>query len=81
MLCQLRMGEGIDVDFVRDVAENLFSDGVANWGHVLTLLAFGTVVVKRLKENGLEYDIERLGEKLSDFLIREKQEWILKNGG
>ncbi|MGH0181362.1 UNVERIFIED_CONTAM: hypothetical protein FKN15_006428 [Acipenser sinensis] len=80
MVCKLRMGQGINVDFVKDVAENLFSDGVTNWGGIVTLLAFGTVLVKHLKQNGLGHDIERLMEIVSDFLIREKREWILKNG-
>ncbi|KAK6467644.1 induced myeloid leukemia cell differentiation protein Mcl-1 [Huso huso] len=81
MLCKLRMGQGTGVDFVEDVAENMFKDGITNWGRIVTLLAFGTVFVNYLKENALEHDIERLGEKISDFLIREKRTWILKNGG
>ncbi|KAK1154683.1 induced myeloid leukemia cell differentiation protein Mcl-1 [Acipenser oxyrinchus oxyrinchus] len=70
----------MEVGFVTDVAENLFSDGTTNWGRVVSLVAFGAVVARHLKQSGLEHCIEPLGESISSFLLRDKRAWMIENG-
>ncbi|MBN3271795.1 MCL1 protein, partial [Polyodon spathula] len=80
MINKLNVGQKTEVDFVTGVAESLFSDGTTNWGRVVSLVAFGAVVAKHLKQSGLEHCIEPLGERISSFLLRDKSEWMLNNG-
>ncbi|MGH0187152.1 UNVERIFIED_CONTAM: hypothetical protein FKN15_024000 [Acipenser sinensis] len=70
----------MEVGFVTDVAESLFSDGTTNWGRVVSLVAFGAVVARHLKQSGLEHCIEPLGERISSFLLRDKSAWMIENG-
>ncbi|MGH0181367.1 UNVERIFIED_CONTAM: hypothetical protein FKN15_006433 [Acipenser sinensis] len=77
---RLNVGQEMEVDFVTDVAESLFSDRTTNWGRVVSLVAFGAVVARHLKDSGLEHCIEPLGEQISSFLLRDKSAWMIENG-
>ncbi|KAK6468040.1 induced myeloid leukemia cell differentiation protein Mcl-1 [Huso huso] len=77
---RLNVGQEMEVGFVTDVAESLFSDGTTNWGRVVSLVTFGAVVARHLKQSGLEHCIEPLGERISSFLLRDKRAWMIENG-
>ncbi|XP_058860516.1 induced myeloid leukemia cell differentiation protein Mcl-1-like [Acipenser ruthenus] len=76
----LSVGQEMEVGFVTDVAESLFSDGTTNWGRVVSLVTFGAVVARHLKQSGLEHCIEPLGERISSFLLRDERAWMIENG-
>ncbi|XP_058860520.1 uncharacterized protein LOC131702723 [Acipenser ruthenus] len=80
-LQRLNVGQEMEVGFVTDVAESLFSDGTTNWGRVVSLVAFGAVVARHLKQSGLEHCIEPLGERISSFLLRDKRAWMRTERG
>ncbi|KAK6471379.1 induced myeloid leukemia cell differentiation protein Mcl-1 [Huso huso] len=77
---RLNVDQDMEVGFVTEVAESLFSDGTTNWGRVVSLVAFGAVVARHLKQSGLEHCIEPLGERISSFLLRDKRAWMIENG-
>ncbi|XP_078477684.1 induced myeloid leukemia cell differentiation protein Mcl-1 homolog [Lampetra planeri] len=70
---------GNDVTFVSAVAKSLFADGTTNWGRIASLVAFGAAVCQSLKEKGRENCVELVGQKISDYLLSEQREWMVKN--
>ncbi|KAG5842744.1 hypothetical protein ANANG_G00180970 [Anguilla anguilla] len=70
-----------DMSFVTTVAENLFSDGTTNWGRVASLVAFGAMICKRLKENGRDRCVDTVADQISSYLLANKQDWLLSNKG
>ncbi|XP_036371839.1 induced myeloid leukemia cell differentiation protein Mcl-1 homolog [Megalops cyprinoides] len=72
---------GDDTSFVTVVAKNLFSDGTTNWGRIASLVAFGAMVCKHLKEIGREHCVESVGHQISNYLLTNQQEWLLANKG
>lgn len=63
------------------VMVHVFSDGVTNWGRIVTLISFGTYVAKHLKSINRESCIEPLAESITDVLLRSKRDWIVKEAG
>lgn len=70
---------GNDVSFVGPVAESLFGDGSTNWGRVASLVAFGAVVSKHMKEKGNKECVEQVAQEISTYLLSEQRDWLIKN--
>lgn len=70
---------GDDVRFVGSVAKSLFGDGTTNWGRIASLVAFGAVVCQHLKETGRENCVEPVAEEISQYLLSEQRDWLVKN--
>ncbi|KAJ8383426.1 hypothetical protein AAFF_G00221260 [Aldrovandia affinis] len=70
-----------DMGFVTVVAKKLFDDGTTNWGRVASLVAFGAMVCRRLKDSGREHCMEAVGDQISTYLLTEQREWLLSNKG
>lgn len=70
---------GNDVTFVGAVAKSLFADGTTNWGRITSLIAFGAAVCQSLKEKGRENCVELVGQNISDYLVSEQGDWMVKN--
>ncbi|XP_072535650.1 induced myeloid leukemia cell differentiation protein Mcl-1b [Salminus brasiliensis] len=68
-----------DMCLIRTVAKELFSDGITNWGRITSLLAFGAVVCKHLKDMGRSHCVSLVGEEMSLYLLSDKRDWLLKN--
>ncbi|XP_068178853.1 induced myeloid leukemia cell differentiation protein Mcl-1b [Antennarius striatus] len=80
MINKLSQGEGgNDAQLVGEVAKNLFSDGTTNWGRIASLVAFGAVVCKYMKEKGRGGDVELVGRQISTYLLAEQRDWLVKN--
>lgn len=80
MLAKLNLDErGEDMSVVSSVAQELFSDGITNWGRVASLLTFGAVVAKYEKESGREHCVSLVAEEISSYLMFNQKEWLLKN--
>ncbi|MBN3323367.1 MCL1 protein, partial [Atractosteus spatula] len=73
--------KGEDVSFVTGVAKSLFSDGKTNWGRIASLVSFGAVVAKQMKDSGRERCVEAVGQAISDYLLQDQREWLLNNRG
>ncbi|XP_062385469.1 induced myeloid leukemia cell differentiation protein Mcl-1a [Sardina pilchardus] len=69
------------VSFVRDVAENTFSDGATNWGRIATLVAFGAALSEHLKVAGRPECVEAVANEISSYLAVQKCDWFLNNNG
>lgn len=80
MLRKLEIRKEEDLQAVRDVAACLFSDGVTNWGRVVTLLSFGAFVAKHLKSIQQEKCIGSLAGIITDALLSSSREWLLSQG-
>ncbi|XP_065607679.1 induced myeloid leukemia cell differentiation protein Mcl-1 [Cyrtonyx montezumae] len=81
MLRKLEIKKEEDLHSVREVAAHVFSDGVTNWGRVVTLISFGAFVAKHLKSINQEKCISSLAGIITDALVSSKREWLLSQGG
>ncbi|KFQ55204.1 Induced myeloid leukemia cell differentiation protein Mcl-1, partial [Nestor notabilis] len=81
MLRKLDIQKEEDLQAVREVAAHLFSDGVTNWGRVVTLISFGAFVAKHLKSIQREQCISSLAGIITDALVSSRREWLLSQGG
>ncbi|XP_051574603.1 induced myeloid leukemia cell differentiation protein Mcl-1 homolog [Myxocyprinus asiaticus] len=80
MITRLNLEEkGDDVSFVKNVAKELFSDGITNWGRIASLLAFGALVCKYQIDRGRSQCVSLVGEEISSYLLSAQRDWLLKN--
>ncbi|NXS53740.1 MCL1 protein, partial [Brachypteracias leptosomus] len=81
MLRKLEIQKEEDLQSVCEVAAHMFSDGVTNWGRVVTLISFGAFVAKHLKSINQEKCISSLAGIITDALVSSKHEWLMSQGG
>ncbi|NXV38388.1 MCL1 protein, partial [Rissa tridactyla] len=81
MLRKLKIQKEEDLQSVCEVAAHVFSDGVTNWGRVVTLISFGAFVAKHLKSINQEKCISSLAGIITDALVSSKREWLMSQGG
>ncbi|XP_037355998.1 induced myeloid leukemia cell differentiation protein Mcl-1 [Talpa occidentalis] len=81
MLRKLDIKGEDDVKSLSRVMVHVFSDGVTNWGRIVTLISFGAFVAKHLKSINQESCIDPLAESITDVLVRTKREWLVKQRG
>lgn len=81
MLRKLEIQKEEDLQSVCEVAAHVFSDGVTNWGRVVTLISFGAFVAKHLKSINQERCISSLAGIITDALVSSKREWLMSQGG
>ncbi|XP_052000007.1 induced myeloid leukemia cell differentiation protein Mcl-1 homolog [Xyrauchen texanus] len=80
MITRLNLEEkGDDVSFVKNVAKELFSDGITNWGRIASLLAFGALVCKYQNDRGQSQCVSLMAEEISSYLLSAQRDWLLKN--
>lgn len=64
--------------------EKEFEDGIMNWGRIVTIFAFGGVLVKKLlrEQIGPAVDTdEEISYFVAEFIMNNAGEWIRQNGG
>ncbi|NWY39588.1 MCL1 protein, partial [Sylvia atricapilla] len=81
MLRKLEIQQEEDLQSVVEVAAHVFSDGVTNWGRVVTLISFGAFVAKHLKSIKQEQSISSLAGIITDALVSSKREWLESQRG
>ncbi|NXF94511.1 MCL1 protein, partial [Eubucco bourcierii] len=81
MLRKLHIQKEEDLQAVCEVAAHMFSDGVTNWGRVVTLISFGAFVAKHLKSIKQEQCISSLAAIITDVLVSSRREWLTSQGG
>ncbi|XP_072702848.1 induced myeloid leukemia cell differentiation protein Mcl-1 [Ciconia boyciana] len=81
MFRKLEVQKEEDLQLVCEVAAHMFSDGVTNWGRVVTLISFGAFVAKHLKSINQEKCISSLAGIITDALVSSKREWLVSQGG
>nr|XP_033780423.1 induced myeloid leukemia cell differentiation protein Mcl-1 [Geotrypetes seraphini] len=81
MLRKLDIKKQEDIKCITTVAHNVFSDGVTNWGRIITLICFGALVAKHLKTIQLENSISILAQTITDFLMTYNRTWIVQHNG
>ncbi|XP_036622880.1 induced myeloid leukemia cell differentiation protein Mcl-1 isoform X1 [Trichosurus vulpecula] len=81
MLRKLDIKNEEDIKAVSRVVTCVFSDGVTNWGRIVTLISFGAFVAKHLKSINQENCIDPLAENLTDVLVKTKRDWLMKQKG
>ncbi|XP_017652084.1 induced myeloid leukemia cell differentiation protein Mcl-1 isoform X2 [Nannospalax galili] len=81
MLRKLDIKNEDDVKSLSRVMVHVFSDGVTNWGRIVTLISFGAFVAKHLKSINQESCIDPLAESITDVLVRTKRDWLVKQKG
>ena len=65
MLRKLDIKNEDDVKSLSRVMVHVFSDGVTNWGRIVTLISFGAFVAKHLKSINQESCIEPLASNIT----------------
>ncbi|XP_062860511.1 bcl-2-like protein 10 [Trichomycterus rosablanca] len=69
-------------DCLHSVMTMLVDDGKLNWGRIVTLFSFTGVVASEMRSRGEKPEsCRRLAEAIADYLVEEKKEWLLENGG
>ncbi|XP_054252943.1 induced myeloid leukemia cell differentiation protein Mcl-1 [Indicator indicator] len=81
MLRKLEIQKEEDLQSLCEVAAHMFSDGVTNWGRVVTLISFGAFVAKHLKSIKQEQCISSLATIITHVLVSSKREWLTSQGG
>ncbi|XP_067425793.1 induced myeloid leukemia cell differentiation protein Mcl-1 [Emydura macquarii macquarii] len=81
MLRKLDIKNEEDLKSVSAVATHLFSDGVTNWGRIVTLISFGAFVAKHLRSINQENCINTLAGIITDVLVTDKREWLVNQRG
>ncbi|XP_044305003.1 induced myeloid leukemia cell differentiation protein Mcl-1 [Varanus komodoensis] len=79
MLKKMEIKKEDDLKSVSEIASHVFSDGVTNWGRIVTLIAFGAFVAKHLKNINQESGISTLTEIITDVLVTDKREWLVNH--
>ncbi|XP_023700339.2 induced myeloid leukemia cell differentiation protein Mcl-1-like [Paramormyrops kingsleyae] len=72
---------GDDTSFITKVAEEIFSDKVTNWGRIASLIAFGGVVCKYLKDHGQTNCVDDVASRISCYLLEHQRDWLNRNNG
>lgn len=81
MLRKLELKGEADVQALPRVMAHVFSDGVTNWGRVVTLIAFGAFVAKHLHSTGRERCVDPLARGIADVLVGTKRDWLVQQRG
>ncbi|KAG6929303.1 BCL2 family apoptosis regulator [Chelydra serpentina] len=81
MLRKLDIKNKEDLKSVTAVATHVFSDGVTNWGRIVTLISFGAFVAKHLKSINQETCINTLAGIITDVLVTDKRDWLVNQRG
>uniref|UniRef100_A0A8C0GRW6 MCL1 apoptosis regulator, BCL2 family member n=1 Tax=Chelonoidis abingdonii TaxID=106734 RepID=A0A8C0GRW6_CHEAB len=81
MLRKLDIKNEDDLKSVTAVATHVFSDGVTNWGRIVTLISFGAFVAKHLKSINQENCINTLAGIITDVLVTGKRDWLVNQRG
>ncbi|KAM4831904.1 bcl-2-related protein A1 [Urocitellus parryii] len=66
------------------VMEKEFEDGIMNWGRIVTIFAFGGVLVKKLLRERIAPAVdsdEEISYFVAEFIMNNAGEWIRQNGG
>ena len=83
----VQMCDGLNVIEVGDtiqvqrVLEEVFSDGVVNWGRVLTAVAFGGILSLQCEERKIEGCLDAIPNHVTVFVVQRLGGWIVENGG
>ncbi|TFK06704.1 glycerophosphodiester phosphodiesterase 1 [Platysternon megacephalum] len=81
MLRKLDIKNEEDLKSVTAVATHVFSDGVTNWGRIVTLISFGAFVAKHLKSINQENCINTLAGIITEVLVTGKRDWLVNQRG
>ncbi|XP_063803205.1 induced myeloid leukemia cell differentiation protein Mcl-1 [Pseudophryne corroboree] len=81
MLQKMSIQTPDDIQKLSDVPSMVFSDGITNWGRIVTLISFGAFVAKHLKSLHMEDSIGTLADNFTDYLMTSKREWIRQHNG
>ncbi|XP_004480727.1 bcl-2-related protein A1 [Dasypus novemcinctus] len=66
------------------VMEKEFEDGIINWGRIVTIFAFGGILIKKLLRERIAPDVDTYKEIsyfVAQFITENTAEWIRQNGG
>ncbi|XP_006870964.1 PREDICTED: bcl-2-related protein A1 [Chrysochloris asiatica] len=66
------------------VMEKEFEDGIINWGRIVTIFAFGGVLIKKLPRERIAPDVDtykKISYLVAEFIMNNTAEWIRQNGG
>ncbi|KAM5130048.1 induced myeloid leukemia cell differentiation protein Mcl-1 [Mantella aurantiaca] len=81
MLQRLSIQTEDDIQKLSEVPSMVFSDGITNWGRIVTLISFGAFMAKHLKSINLENCIRQLADNFTVYLMTQKREWIVQHNG
>ncbi|CAH2326939.1 induced myeloid leukemia cell differentiation Mcl-1 [Pelobates cultripes] len=81
MLTKLSIQKREDLQKLSEVPSLVFSDGITNWGRIVTLISFGAFLAKYLRSIHLEDCIVSLADSFTEFLMDSKREWITEQKG
>ncbi|BCB67526.1 induced myeloid leukemia cell differentiation protein Mcl-1-like [Lymphocystis disease virus 2] len=78
MIIDISITTEIDI-LVKKTAESIFSDGLVNWGRIISLITFGILIVEYLKTINNTDKITSVSTIISSYLIEHQKHWLIKN--
>ncbi|XP_027624812.1 bcl-2-related protein A1 isoform X2 [Tupaia chinensis] len=66
------------------VMEKEFEDGIINWGRIVTIFAFGGILIKKVLRERIAPDVDTykdISYFVAEFIVNHTGEWIRQNGG
>lgn len=82
LLLQLHLDERNCCETLCNVFVEMLSDGVLNWGRIVTIFCFSGCAAKHLADQGCASDLTgRIAETCANFVSLEVSSWIENQGG
>lgn len=63
------------------IADEIFRDGVCNWGRVICVYAFGGQLGKYCAEHNMGHIVDTIGQFVGEYVTKNLSFWIGKHGG
>lgn len=71
--------KSVEVHMVTKVAREMCSDGIINWGRIVSLVAFGEVLCRALKTTLGRHCAHEVGVLMAAYLIENHKDWLIHN--
>ncbi|KAH3720359.1 hypothetical protein DPMN_063256 [Dreissena polymorpha] len=81
MVQQLHVTVDLAYETFLAVAEELFKEGIINWGRVVALFAFGGSLAVECMVKEMEHLVDSIYEWVSTYVQDKLSHWITDNGG
>lgn len=71
-----------EASVVNSVAREIYSDGLLNWGRLVSLVAFGAALLGVSKASRPEPDwVREIGFSIAAYMTDNHMDWFVDNGG
>lgn len=82
MTAYILMSTCTEASVITSVAREIYSDGILNWGRLVSLVAFGAALLRLSKASHRALDRAReIGVSIAAYMTSNHMDWFMDNGG